>query len=407
MLKTIKGFNYRVATDNDLNALVALENSCFEQDKLSKRSLRHWIRASHGILIVVEQVPAEQMPAEQVQVELVEAEIHEADQKTTHVLNNVISNDLVGYGLVWCHKGTRLARLYSLAVNPQWRGQNIATAILAKLEAASLQRNRYFLRLEVAKTNSSALRLYERLGYRVFGEYSDYYEDHSDAYRMQKQLLRKKPSDFHNATHWYQQTTEFTCGPAALMMAMNSINNELLMEQRLELDLWRESTTIFMTSGHGGCHPIGLANAAKKRGFDAKVFINQQTPLFIDGVRSLHKKHIMESVHQQFIDNAQALAVEIEFCDIDQQQLIQLLSDGYAIILLISTYRLDGKKAPHWVTVTGFDDLCFYVNDPDLDDKFQLPIDCQYLPISRENFDKMSMFGSGKLRTAVAIKLHH
>lgn len=391
MLKTTERFNYRVATDNDLNALVALENSCFEQDKLSKRSLRHWIRASHGILIVVEQA---------------QAELQAVAQKTAHVLNDATNNDLVGYGLVWCHKGTRLARLYSLAVNPMWRGQNIATAILTKLETATLQRNRYFLRLEVAKTNISALRLYEGLGYRVFGEYSDYYEDHSDAYRMQKQLLRKKPSDFHNATQWYQQTTEFTCGPAALIMAMNSLNGELLMEQGLELDLWRESTTIFMTSGHGGCHPVGLANAAKKRGFDAKVFINQQTPLFIDGVRSLHKKRIMESVHQQFMDNAQALEVDIEFCDIDQLQLIQLLSEGYAIILLISTYRLDGKKAPHWVTVTGFDDLCFYVNDPDLDDKFQLPIDCQYLPISRENFDKMSMFGSGKLRTAVAIKLH-
>lgn len=107
---------------------------------------------------------------------------------------------------------------------------------------------------------------------------------------MQKQLLRKQASDFQNSTQWYQQTTEFTCGPASLMMAMNSLDNLLVMEQRLELDLWRESTTIFMTSGHGGCHPVGLANAAKLRGFEAKVFLNQQTPLFIDGVRSLHKK---------------------------------------------------------------------------------------------------------------------
>lgn len=113
----------------------------------------------------------------------------------------------------------------------------------------------------------------------------------------------------------------------------------------------------------------------------------------------------MERVHQQFMENADIQKVGVEFCDIDQLHLTRLLSEGYAIIMLISTYRLDGKKAPHWVTITGFDELCFYVNDPDLDEKYQLPIDCQYLPISRENFDKMSMFGSGKLRTAVALKL--
>lgn len=374
---SIEQLHYRLAVDTDLQALVELESHCFEQDKLSKRSFQHWIKASHGILLVAER------------------------QLRTEKQNK---SQLVGYGLVWCHKGTRLARLYSLAVNPQYRGQNIASDILVKLEGETLTRNHYFLRLEVAKNNTKAISLYERSGYRVFGEYSDYYEDHTDAYRMQKQLLRKTSSDFQTITPWYQQTTEFTCGPASLMMAMHSLNDELVMEQRLELDLWRAATTIFMTSGHGGCHPVGLANAAKKYGFNAKVFINQTTPLFVEGVRSIHKKQIMESVHHQFIDDAKILKVDVEFSDIDQYQLAQLLNDDYAVIVLISTYRLDGRKAPHWVTVTGFDELCFYVNDPDLDDKHQLPIDCQYLPISRADFDKMSMFGSGKLRTAVAIK---
>ncbi|GAA0820704.1 GNAT family N-acetyltransferase/peptidase C39 family protein [Colwellia asteriadis] len=376
MANTRGNVHYRIAQSSDLNALVALENNCFEQDKLSKRSLQHWIKAHHGILLIAERYIDASSELQQ----------------------------LIGYGLVWCHKGTRLARLYSLAVAPACRGQHIASGLLAQLEQETLIRNHYFLRLEVAKNNGAAIKLYQGLGYRVFGEYSDYYEDHSDAYRMQKQLLRKTPSDFQTITPWYQQTTEFTCGPASLMMAMNSLHAPIVMTQRLELDLWREATTIFMTSGHGGCHPVGLGNAAKKRGFDAKVFINQQTPLFVDGVRAPHKKHIMQSVHQQFIEDAQALAVDVRFDDINQHQLAKLLSDGYAVILLISTYRLDGKKAPHWVTVTGFDELCFYVNDPDLDDKQQLPIDCQYLPISGDDFDKMSMFGGGKLRTAVAIK---
>ncbi|WP_428622404.1 peptidase C39 family protein [Sedimenticola sp.] len=45
-----------------------------------------------------------------------------------------------------------------------------------------------------------------------------------------------------------------------------------------------------------------------------------------------------------------------------------------------------------------------YVHDPDLDEKSHLAIDCQHLPIAREDFDKMSAFGTGRLRTAVAIR---
>ena len=74
-------------------------------------------------------------------------------------------------------------------------------------------------------------------------------------------------------------------------------------------------------------------------------------------------------------------------------------------MILISTYRLDGKKSPHWVTVTTIDEFCFYVHDPDLDDKqHQRPIDCQYLPLARDDFEKMSSFGSGRLRTAVTLR---
>jgi hypothetical protein len=49
------------------------------------------------------------------------------------------------------------------------------------------------------------------------------------------------------------------------------------------------------------------------------------------------------------------------------------------------------------------DDLCLYVHDPDLDNQ-QQPVDCQYLPIAKQDFDKMSAFGSGRLRTVVAIR---
>lgn len=359
---------YRLATKKDLNALIELENTCFQTDKLSPRSMKRWIQSEHGVLLLAE----------------------EGDQ-------------ILAYGLVWCHRGTRLARLYSLAVNPSMRGKGLARELLTQLEVHAAKKGRLYMRLEVSKSNQAAITLYEQSGYRIFGEYSDYYDDHMDALRMQKQIRHSQIELEQKTIPWYQQTTEFTCGPASLLMAMHNQDANIEMNQEHELDLWREATTIFMTSGHGGCHPIGLALAADKRGFDASVFLNTQEPLFLEGVRSLKKKDIMRVVHDQFLDQASKQKVEIIYEEISQAHLHSLLDEGFAVLMLISTYRLDGKKAPHWVMLTSMDELCLYVHDPDLDTQ-QQPVDCQYLPIAKQDFDKMSTFGSGRLRTALAIR---
>lgn len=360
----------RRAQKKDLSALNKIEQGSFQTDRLSKRSLQRWIAAKDDILLVAEEE----------------------------------SGALLGYGLVMCNKGTRLARLYSLAVSLEARGQGLAGKLLAELEATAAKAGRLYMRLEVAKQNQAAIKLYEHRGYRVFGEYSHYYDDDSDALRMQKTIRLVDETEVQRKTTWYQQTTDFSCGPAAVMMAMSSIDDSASLSQELELDIWREATTIFMTSGHGGCHPIGLGLSAAKRGFTTKVFINTEEPLFLDGVRSSEKKDIMTTVHHHFVEQAKQSHVDIIYGDIVQTQVDDLLAEGYAILVLISTYRLDGKKAPHWVTVTHTDDACIYVHDPDLDDDRQLPIDCQHVPIARADFDKMSAFGSTRLRTAIAIK---
>lgn len=362
-------YELRLANLDDLDVLLRIERESFSCDRLSKRSFRHWIQAPHGILVVAQK-----------------------------------GADISGYGLVWCHRGTRLSRIYSLAVLPALRGQGIASLLLNKLEEVSAARGRLFMRLEVSKQNHSAINLYQNLDYRIFGEYSDYYDDHSDALRMQKNIVRVRSEQIQRVTPWYQQTTEFTCGPAAMMMAMASLSPALRFSQALELDLWREATTIYMMSGHGGCHPIGLALAASHRGFVAEVTINiQQTP-FIESVRSAHKKAILTLVHQQFCARASEQGIAVHYSDITQEQIVAWLHDGLAIVMLISTYRFDGKKVPHWVTVTAVDERCFYVHDPDMDDSWQLAIDCQHLPIARDDFEGMSVFGASRLRTAIILR---
>jgi ribosomal protein S18 acetylase RimI-like enzyme len=363
------GVQFRKANRGDLDNLLMLEEACFQSDRLSRRSFRHWIEAPHGILFVAES-----------------------------------NGGLLGYGLVWCHRGTRLARLYSLAVYSASRGTGVARQLLEQLESAAAECGHFFMRLEVAKSNLAAIGLYQRLGYTVFGEYRHYYEDDSDALRMQKKIQRFDTSTLERPIPWYCQTTQFTCGPAALMMAMAGLDTNIQLDQATELDIWREATTIYMTSGHGGCHPVGLGLAAQSRGFDVEVYLNTRDPLFLDGVRSADKKSVMETVHNRFLEKAREQQMDIVYADIDQSQIKDWLQAGYGVLVLISSYRLDRRKSPHWVTVTNIDEHCMYVHDPDNSALNQQAFDCQHVPIAREDFAMMSSFGVARLRTAIAIR---
>lgn len=366
--KTKVSVNIRPAVPEDLDALHDLEKASFDSDRLSRRRLRHWIQApNREFMVAVEQ------------------------------------DRLLGYGLVLFHGATNLARLYSIAIAQEARGRGIAARLLLALETASVERQRFFMRLEVAKDNTAAIKLYESAGYVAFGTYEDYYEDHRDALRMQK-IIRDAPKRKRGHTvPWYQQTTGFTCGPASLMMAMATLDARQQPDQATELDIWREATTIFMTSGHGGCHPFGLALAAHKRGFDARIYVNQAGPLFLEGVRDPDKKLIMALVHDQFLDRVKANKIPVMYQDITQLDLEKAIKDGAIVLALVSSYRLDRKKAPHWVTITAYDDACFFVHDPDPSLEEQTGLDCEDLPIARNDFSRMSQFGKDKLRTAVVI----
>ncbi|WP_347331474.1 GNAT family N-acetyltransferase/peptidase C39 family protein [Marinimicrobium locisalis] len=356
------------ARASDLDNLVALEQRCFANDRLSRRSFRRWLESEHCVFLVARDGAA-----------------------------------LAGYLLVLFHRGTRLARLYSLAVSPDYRGRGLARHLILAGEEGARESGRFYMRLEVSSENRHAIALYENLGYKQFGLYQDYYEDHTDALRYQKRIRTVSDTAYHRAIPWLAQSTRFTCGPASLMMAMAALQPGYAPSTMEELRLWRESTSIFMTSGHGGCHPMGMAVAAYERGFPVEVWVNQEGPLFLDGVRDETKKPVMSLVHEDYRAALEAKAVPVHYREVRQDDLIAAFDRGDLPLILISTYRMDRKKAPHWVVMSGYDEACIYVHDPDPDGQGQTALDCQYLPLARADFEKMTSFGRSRLRTAVIL----
>jgi ribosomal protein S18 acetylase RimI-like enzyme/predicted double-glycine peptidase len=361
----------RAATLNDIEDLVRLEQKCFDTDKLSRRSFRHMLTRAHAATFVFEA----------------------ADVKR-----------LCGYVMVLFHTGTSLARLYSIAVDPQCRGQGIGRQLVQEAERASIENDCVLLRLEVRRDNVASISLFTSLGYRQFGLYPDYYEDHMEALRYEKKLQPKLKPEL-KAVPYYRQTLEFTCGPAALMMAMHTLDSTQPLERREEIRLWRESTTVYMTSGHGGCGPYGLALAAYHRGFDVEVFVNEEGVLFIDSVRNEDKKEVLRIVEEDFLEQLEQLPVKYHQRRITLGEMREAFDNGGVPVVLISSYRIYHEKFPHWVVVTGFDDKFVYVHDPYVDEeKGKTSLDTTNMPILQKDFERMSRYGKSGQRAALILR---
>jgi ribosomal-protein-alanine N-acetyltransferase len=84
------------------------------------------------------------------------------------------------------------AQILNVAVSPGHRGRGIARMLLEKAFRQSLEQGAEVMALEVRASNSSAISLYEQLGFKRVGIRAGYYESKEDAILMEK-LLKENP----------------------------------------------------------------------------------------------------------------------------------------------------------------------------------------------------------------------
>ena len=359
----------RTATLADLESLIAIEKRAFELDRFSRRTFRYLLSKANAVTLIDEE-----------------------------------EGKVSGYAMLLFNTGTSLTRLYSLAVDPACQGKGIGRALMQATEEHAIAHGCVAMRLEVRADGARARALYESQGYRQLGTVDDYYEDGMQAIRYEKRLMPLARPALAKVPY-YEQTLEFTCGPSALMMAMHSLVPAIKCNRRLELRLWRESTTIFMTSGHGGCGPYGLALAAYHRGFDVEIYVSDKGPMFIDSVRNEEKKEVMRLVQEDFLKELKKLPVKIHQGRMNVQRLEDEFNKGGIPVVLISSYRIYREKWPHWVVVTGFDEKYIYVHDPFVDTEAgKTATDCMNMPIAKRDFELMARYGKAGQKAVVIVK---
>lgn len=144
----------RTALPGDIDALLEIENASFRTDRIARAGFRRFLRGRSCRLLV-------------------------ADAGDDHV---------AGYVLLLTRKGSRRARIYSLAIHPAWRGKGMAVLLLGAALSAAREWHMDHVGLEVREDNEAAIRLYAGHGFEESGRRPGYYADGATAVVMSKVL---------------------------------------------------------------------------------------------------------------------------------------------------------------------------------------------------------------------------
>jgi ribosomal protein S18 acetylase RimI-like enzyme len=360
----------RKATLADLDRLVELEHHVFTTDHLSRRSLRRFLDARTAELLVAEEP----------------------------------DGTLAGTAIVLFRQASDVARLYSIAVAPHMGGRGLGPTLLDAAEAAALARECRLIRLEVHATNAKAISLYRKRGYREFGRHARYYEDGGDALRFEKRLTPDL-AGLRAAPRYVHQTTDFTCGPACVMMALAWADPRREAPPALELQLWREATTIFMASGPGGCDAFGLAVALKRHGLEPEIYVSDAGPHFLDAVRSPEKRRVMELTQAQYRREAKALGIPRRQTPAGESVFMQAFEAGKVALVLVSGYHMVRRGQPHWVFAFGREGRHILLHDPAAfrdDDGRAIAPETYAVPWTR--FEPMLSLGPNRLSATILVR---
>jgi len=358
----------RIATLRDLKALTDLENEAFKTDRFSDDQIEYLITRAHSTVLIME-----------------------------------LSGQVAGSAYLLWRKKLPLGRLYNIAVSPRFQGQGLGAILLEECEIEAARRKCTVLSLEVRIDNKAGIAFYEKHAYRIIETMADYYEDGSPGLKMIKDLDRTVPNRIRLKVPYYGQTLDFTCGPASLMMAFKHFLPDLKFNRALELSLWKEATLVFMTSGMGGCDPFGLALSSRRRGFLTRVILSKEQSPFFSSVRDPEKRKVIRVVHEDLKEKNQALGVPVSYFDFPFNEIAAAMYRGRVPVVLISTYRLTGERAPHWVVITGFNGKYVYFNDPDLGSYDNDPSKAKNVKISIEEFSRMRRYGRDLYKSVIFI----
>jgi hypothetical protein len=201
--------------------------------------------------------------------------------------------------------------------------------------------------------------------------------------------------------NYYAQTTDFTCGPACVLMALKTLDPTYRFCREEEFQIWREANSVFMGDGHPGCAPHALGLAAQRRGLDVQLWLWNTDDIFSDWTRKYSHKNIMLMMEAYDVARAEAAGLPAENRRFGLPDLQLARKEGYVPIVLTA----DGIEA-HWMLVTHMDTKNVYLHEPYIDfEEGRMLADCLNVPVPHKKFADMIRYGRRDAQAALLVGL--
>ena len=140
-------FILRLAEIDDIPSIMEIEQICFDKDSFSKRQFVYLISQAKGYFCVAE-----------------------------------YQQRVGGYFSV-------LIRIYSIAVHPDFRGKKVGQLLIDQIAVIAQKQGLKRITLEVNVSNSPAIHLYEKNGFKCTSIKENYYHNGTSAYYMQRPTI--------------------------------------------------------------------------------------------------------------------------------------------------------------------------------------------------------------------------
>ena len=192
---------------------------------------------------------------------------------------------------------------------------------------------------------------------------------------------------------YYNQSTDFTCGPSSLMMAMTALDKTQPIDRAHELQVWREANPVFMGKGHPGTSPYGLALAGWRRGFQITLWLSKRGPFLLKYQKLSDKRKVSDLMQREDEKLLKAAKIPMLLKKWSVADLKAALEAGAVPLVLVSTNLFHGDNGPHWVAIASVDDAHVYINDPWITrKKRQTPKSQTARPATHADFMKMALY---------------
>jgi Peptidase_C39 like family len=209
----------------------------------------------------------------------------------------------------------------------------------------------------------------------------------------------------HAEARYYAQTTEFTCGAVAALLAAELAGHPGFAgdhaDRRTEIDFWRQA------SNFPACEPVGLAVALRRHigaGRGVEVAINPHTPVLLDDFTGFQREFRIELVEDS-LQHAAELQIPVRDDRIEVAEIAARIAHGEIALLLITQTPMHGQNEPHWITAHASDGQSFViVQDPWIDAPAgETWVDTHDLPVRLTDLNRMCNWGEESYRGVVLL----